>query len=178
MLTKGGMSLFERDMLKVMQILVDMEMKMFRGLPLKVIFLQNIVTDLLLGFGVPEAFTGFASYIKDKYGVEAGFVTMNMPMLVDFLISCGIENPIVCSTMNRAGYIVNPNCVAYEVALRKNNFRPVAMSVLASGGIRPKDAIEYVCKDLRVESVVFGASTKQHILETKALIDGCFQEGE
>src|SRR5208337_4541151 len=32
MVAKGGMSLFERDMLKVMEILVDIEMKIFRGL--------------------------------------------------------------------------------------------------------------------------------------------------
>ena len=49
MVTRGGLSLFERDMIKVMQILVDIEMKIFKGLKIKVIFLQNIVTDLLLG---------------------------------------------------------------------------------------------------------------------------------
>ena len=31
MVAKGGMSLFERDMLKVMEILVDMEMRIFQG---------------------------------------------------------------------------------------------------------------------------------------------------
>lgn len=175
MLAKGSMSLFEKDMLKVMQLLVDMEMKMFRGLPLRVVFLQNIVTDLLLGFQVSEAFTGFASYVRDKYGVEAGFVTTNMPMLVRFLTKSGLENPIVCSSINRAGYSMNPNREAYETALRENNFRPIAMSVLASGGISPREAIEYVCREQRIPSVVFGASTRQHIQETKALIDSCFQ---
>ena len=102
-LAKGGFSLFEKDMISVMQLLVDIEMKIFRDLDVKVIFLQNIVTDLLLGFGVKDVFVAFASHIKEKYGVEPGFVTLNMPKLVDFLIDCGIENPIVCSAINKAG---------------------------------------------------------------------------
>ena len=56
MMAKGGMSLFEKDMVKVMHMLIDIELKIFRGLNLKVIFLQNIVTDLLLGYGVKEIF--------------------------------------------------------------------------------------------------------------------------
>ena len=171
MLIKGGMSLFERDLLKVMQLLVDIEMKIFQGLNVKVVFLQNIVTDLILGLKAKEAFTGFASYMKNKYGIEAGFVTMNMPMLVDFLYECGIENPIVCSSINKAGYFMNPNVEAYETTLRQKKFRPMAMSILASGGVRPKDAVEYVCRELGIKSIVFGASSRQHILETKELIE-------
>ena len=34
-----------------MQLLIDAEMKMFHGLSTPVIFLQNVVTDLLLGVG-------------------------------------------------------------------------------------------------------------------------------
>ena len=68
MVAKGGMSLFERDMLKVMEILVDMEMKIFRGLNVRVIFLQNIVADLLLGLGAKDALTAFATYIRENTG--------------------------------------------------------------------------------------------------------------
>jgi hypothetical protein len=172
MITKGGMSLFEKDVIKVMQLLVDIEMKIFRDLNVKVIFLQNIVTDLLLGLGMKDFFIGFASHVKEKYGAEPGFNTMNMPKLVDFLLECGIENPIVCSSINKAGYFMNPDVASYEAALRGKKFRPMAMSVLASGAVRPKEAIEYVCGDLGIKTVVFGASSRQHILETKELIDG------
>jgi hypothetical protein len=171
MVAKGGMSLFERDMLKVMEILVDMEMRIFRGLNVKVIFLQNIVADLLLGLGAKDVFTAFAAYIKGKYGVDAGFVTMNMPKMVDFLLECGIKNPIVCSSINKAGYFMNPDIEAYEKALREKQFRPVAMSILASGGVKPKDAVEYVCRQKAIQSILFGASSRQHIVETKELIE-------
>ncbi len=175
MLTKGGFSLFEKDMLKVANILVDIEMKMFRDLNVKVIFLQNIVTDLLLGFGVKEVFVSFADYVREKYGVEPGFVSLNLPKLVDFLFDCGIENPIVCSAINKAGYFMNPDIASYEDTLKNKKFRPMAMSILASGAVKPEDAIKYVCGQPGIQSIVFGASSKNHIVETKELIDRNFQ---
>ena len=154
LITKAGSSLFEKDMLKVMQILIDIEMKIFRDLNVKVVFLQNIVADLLLGFGVKDLFVAFASYIKDKYGVEAGFVTLNMPKMVEVLLDCGIENPVVCSAINKAGYFMNPD-----------------MSILASGAVKPGEAVEYVCRQPAIQSIVFGASTREHIADTKELIE-------
>jgi phosphoribosylformimino-5-aminoimidazole carboxamide ribonucleotide (ProFAR) isomerase len=143
-------------------------------LNVKVIFLQNIVTDLLLGFGVKDVFVSFASHIKEKYDAEPGFVTMNMPKLVEFLLDCGIENPVVCSAINKAGYFMNPDIKTYESTLRENNFRPVAMSILASGAVKPREAVEYVCHQSGIQSIVFGASSGQHIVETKELIERYF----
>jgi hypothetical protein len=157
-------------MIKVMKILVDIEMRIFRDLNVKVLFLQNIVTDLLLGFGVKDAFIEFVSYIKEKYRVEPGFITLNLPKLVEFLLDCGIENPIVCSAINKAGYFMNPSIDAYEKTLRERRFRPIAMSILASGAVQPDEAVEYICQKLNIQSIVFGASNKQHISETKQLI--------
>ena len=171
MLIKGGTSLFERDMMKVMELLVDVEMKMFHDLNVRVVFLQNIVTDLLLGLGNKEVFGRFASHIRNKYGVDAGFVSMNMPKLVDFLLECGIDNPIVCSSINKAGYFMNPDMASYERALTEKKFRPIAMSILASGGVRPKEAVDYVCGFKQINSIVFGASSRQHIIETKNYIE-------
>ncbi len=171
MMTKGGMSLFEKDMVKIMQMLVDIELKIFRGLNLKVIFLQNIVTDLLLGYGVKEIFCAYSDYIKEKYQAEAGFVTQNMPQLVEFLLECGIENPIVCSSINKAGYLMNPDRHSYEKTLKDMPFRPIAMSIMASGAVRPEEAVRYICDQPEIQSIVFGASSKQHIIETRALIE-------
>ena len=133
-------------------------------------FLQNIVTDLLLGFGVKEVFIEFSSYIKEKYGAEPGFVTMNMPRLVDFLLDCNIENPVVCSAINKAGYFMNPDKETYEKTLQEKRFRSIAMSVLASGAVKPREAIEYVSSQPNIRSIVFGASSRKHIEETALLI--------
>lgn len=171
MLAKGGMSLFDKDMIKVMELLVDLEMKMFRGLDVRVVFLQNIVTDLLLGFRAKDFFIGYANHVREKYGAEPGFNSMNMPHLVDFLLGCGIKNPIVCSSINKVGYFMNPDIASYEDTIRTKPFRPMAMSVLASGAIPAREAIEYVCRQPQIRSIVFGASTKKNVEESKKLID-------
>jgi len=171
MLTKGGLSLFEKDMIRVMEVLIDIEMQIFRDLNVKVVFLQNILTDLLLGLGIKDVFVAFTQYIKEKHGAEPGFVTLNLPGLVDFLLDCGIENPVICSSINKAGYFMNPDIHTYEKTLREKEFQPIAMSILASGAIRPKEAIEYVCSQSSIRSIVFGASSSQHIVETKELIE-------
>ena len=172
MLRKGATTVIERDMMKVMQMLVDMELNIFRDLDVRVLFLQNIVTDLLMGLGNPEVFRSFADYVRDEHGVEPGFITMNLPSTVDTLLDAGIENPIVCSSINKAGYFMNPAMEAYEETLASKPFRPVAMSVLASGAVPPGEAIEYVTGLPGIQSVVFGASSRKHIAETAELIRG------
>lgn len=170
-LVRGGMSVINQNMIEVMKILVDMEMKMFRGLNVRAVFLQNIVADLLLGMGVKEYFIEFSVYVKQKYGVDAAFNTMNMPAMVDFLLACGIENPIVCSAINKLGYLMSPGKEAYEAAIRTKPFRPFAMSILASGAIAPRDAIEYVVNLGNVNAIVFGASSRNNIEQTKKMLD-------
>jgi hypothetical protein len=58
----------------------------------------------------------------------------------------------------------------YEKYLMEREFRPVAMQVLAAGALSPKEAIEYLGKFPKIESVLFGASSKSHIRETQELI--------
>jgi len=59
----------------------------------------------------------------------------------------------------------------YEKYLAEKQFRPIAMQVLAAGALRPKEAIEYLGNFRKIESVLFGASSKGHIQETKELIE-------
>jgi hypothetical protein len=170
-LVRGGKSIFKQDIVEVMKILVDMEMKMFRGLNVRAIFLQNIVTDLLLGMGIKQYFIEFANYVKEKYAVDPAFNTMNMPALVDFLLACDIKNPIVCSSINKVGYLMSPNRESYEVTIKTRKFRPVAMSVLASGSIPVREAVEYIVSLKNVQSIVFGASSRANIEQTRQIID-------
>jgi hypothetical protein len=169
-LTRGGMTVVNRDMIEVMKLLVDAEMRMFRGLDIQVLFLQNIVTDLLIGLGVKEVAGEFARYVRKRYAVEPGFNTMNLPACVEFLLASGVENPVVCASINQAGYLMSPDRQTCEDAIRTRPFRPVAMSVLASGAIPPRQAIEYVAGLDKVEAVVFGASSRAHIEHTLATI--------
>ena len=167
---RGGMSLAKKDIAGITTLLVDAEMKMFKGLNTPVIFLQNVVVDLLLGLDFKEAFRIFANHVKERYGAEPGFITMNMPKLLDVLEELGVENPIVCANINKVGFRMCGGFEAYERALRERKFRAIAMSVFASGAIPPREAIEWISQQPNIESIVFGASSSGNIRNTKALV--------
>lgn len=168
---RGGVSLVKKDIEGLTTLLVDAEMKMFNGLNTPVIFLQNVVVDLLLGLGFKEAFKIFADHVKTRYNAEPGFITMNMPMLLDALEDVGVENPIVCANINKIGFRMCGGFEEYERVLREKKFRAIAMSVFASGAIAPKEAIEWVCQQPNIEAIVFGASSRGNIHNTKELVD-------
>lgn len=174
---RGGMSVARKDVEGLARLLIDAEMKMFSGLPTPVIFIQNVVTDLLLGLGFDDAFRMFADHVRAKYGAEPGFITMNLPRLLDALDRVGIENPIVCSNINKIGFRMCGGLEAYEQAIATRRFRPIAMSVFASGAIPPREAIAYVCSQPKIESIVFGASSRANIVESKRLIDDMWASG-
>lgn len=168
---RGGKSLATKDVEGMTTLLVDAEMKMFHDLPTPVVFLQNIVVDLLLGLGFKDAFRVFADHVSDRYGAEPGFITMNLPLLLDVLEEVGVENPIVCSNINKIGFRMCGGLEAYEEALRERRFRAVAMSVFASGAIPPREAIEWICAQPNIESIVFGASSRANIRSTRELVE-------
>ena len=168
---RGTRSLAKKDIEGVTTLLIDSEMKMFAGLRTPVIFLQNIVVDLLLGLGFVEAFRIFANHVRRRYGAEPGFITMNLPRLLDVLDQLGIDNPIVCSNINKAGFRMSGGIEAYRRALAERRFRAIAMSVFASGALPPHEAIEWVCAQPNIVSIVFGASTRANIRSTRELVD-------
>jgi hypothetical protein len=168
---RGGRSLATKDVEGMTTLLIDAEMKMFEGLKTPVIFLQNLVVDLLLGLGFESAFAVFADHVRERYDAEPGFITMNLPMLLDSLDRVGIENPIVCSNINKIGFRMCGGIEAYEEAMRDRTFRAIAMSVFASGAIPPEEAIEWICAQPNLESIVFGASSARNIRSTRELVD-------
>lgn len=168
---KGGLALANKDVDGILRLLIDAEMKMFHGLKTPVIFLQNVITDLFLGVGMKDCFRIFHDHVRERYQAEPGFITMNTPMLLDVLEGLGIDNPIVCSNINKIGFRMCGGVDVYEKTIATRRFRPVAMSVFASGAISPREALGYVCQQPQIESIVFGASGRANIRQTKALID-------
>jgi len=168
---KGGMALLSKDYTSLMELMVDAEMKMFKGINTPVIFLQNVITDLLLGLRAEEILVAFYNHIKKKYNAEAGFITMNMPKLYEVLERNGIENPIICSSINKVGFRMSGSIKAYEDVLKTKKGRFIAMQVLAGGAIPPGEALEYVSKLPNIESILFGASSKKNIESTVSYIE-------
>jgi hypothetical protein len=167
---RGGASMAKKDIEGLTTLLIDAEMKMFEGLRTPVIFLQNVIVDLLLGLGFKDAFRIFADHVRQRYDAEPGFITMNLPALLPVLDQAGIENPVVCSNINKIGFRMSGGLEAYEQTLREHHFRAIAMSVYASGAIAPREAIEWVCAQPNVEAIVFGASSSRNIESTRDLV--------
>jgi hypothetical protein len=167
---RGGKALVTGDVESVVTLLIDAEMKAFAGMETPIIFLQNVVTDLVLGLGYFDAYRMFADHVRAKYGAEPGYFTMNLPRLLPALAAAGIENPIVCANVNKVAFRMSEGIEAYRAATQKYPARVIAMSVLASGAIPPREAIEWVVGEPYVTSILFGASSRQNIESTVRII--------
>ena len=169
---KGTRAVLTKDAMRMMEMLIDVEYKMFRDLNIKVFFLQNIITDLILGYDVKDVFEHFCEYIRKKYKVTPGFVTLNMPYLKSKLEGWGIDEVVICSSINAAGFNMHPNKEEYEKVISANDpskYQLMAMNVLASGSITPEQSFNYI-NGQNIQSVVFGASSKGHIQSSVEMI--------
>ena len=167
----GAISVMTQDLNRLMKMLVDAEMMRFKGVNTPVIFLQNVVTDLILGLKSFDFLGEFHRYVKEKYGAEAGFITMNLPLLLTALEEQGVENPIECANINKIGFRMSGGQEAYRKVLAEKKCRAIAMSVFASGAIPPREALEWACGIDGLSSIVFGASSPANIKQTKQIID-------
>jgi len=172
-MARGAMATLSFDAVGMMKMLVDQEMAIYRGLDVRVVFLQNIVVDLMLGFGNPMPFAEYAAYVRKKYGALPGFITQNMPLLRARLREWGIGEAVICSSVNKIGYLMSPGREEYERVLAENDpgeFQMMAMSTLASGAIPAPEAYAYINR-LNIQSVTFGASSRGNIEQTVRLIE-------
>lgn len=168
---KGGIAFMKKDFSALGELLIDAELKMFKGINTPVIWMQNVITDLLLGLGMTDFLVMFYNHVREKHNAEAGFITMNLPLLLNTLETAGIKNPTVCASINKIGFRMSGGIEVYEKVISEKRCRLVAMQVLAAGAISPKEAFEYVCKLEGVESILFGASSRANISQSKKLID-------
>ena len=165
MIGKGASAVLGKDAMKMMEMLIDVEYKMFKGLDVKCLFLQNVITDLILGYNIKDVFEHYCEYIRKKYNILPGFITLNMPYLKGKLEEWGIDEVVICSSINAAGFNMHPSKEEYERVIAENDpskYQLMAMNVLASGSITVQQSFDYI-NSLNLQSVVFGASSKGHI---------------
>jgi hypothetical protein len=160
------MAYLSDDHEKMMELLVDAEMKMFHGIDTPVVFLQNVVTDLLLGLKAYGMLAAFHAYVRKKYNAEAGFITMNLPLLSEVLEQLKIEQPIICASVNKDGFRMSGGKQRYEEVIAQKKNRVIAMQIFGGGFISPKEAVEYVVSLDGIESILFGASSASNIQQT------------
>lgn len=169
-LMRGGIAYVSKDYIAMMELMVDAELKMFKHSKTPIIFLQNVVTDLLLGLGMGKVLKAFHDHIQKKYNVEAGFITMNLPMLTELLKANGVTNPIICSSINYDGFRMSGGKTLYEKYLKQGDSRNIAMQIFSGGSTSPTQAINYICSLPNIQSILFGASNEDNIRKTISMI--------
>lgn len=177
-MARGASAVLTLDAVKLMKMLIDEEMAIYDGLDVRVVFLQNIIVDLMLGYDVPDPFIAYCEYIRERFGAWPGLITQNLPFLHRKLGEWGIEGVVICASVNKIGYLMSPGVPEYEALLAQNDGskNPVmAMSTLASGAVPAPEAYEYINR-LNIQSVVFGASSPGNIKQTVSLIEPADKE--
>ena len=168
----GAWAAINKDAVKMMELLFDAETAMFKGLDVKVVFIQNVVADLMLGYGMKDVFKAYCDLVRKKYKALPGFITLNLPYMLNKLKEWDVEEVVVCSSINKIGFNMNPSFESYLDAIRQNDsskYQIMAMSTLASGAIPPKEAFDFV-NGLNIQSVVFGASSERNIRSSLGMI--------
>lgn len=157
--------LFSGNIKYILPLLLDLEVpkNLNKG---SYIYLQNIVTDLLLGMKRFDLLEGFCTSVLKK-GYLPGLITLN-PVLLGDVISNFDNNLqqklIICYNINDRGFNVFPNLKEVEIFTNKKSpFKKMGMSILSSGGINNiKDSLNYI-KKLPLDYVVYGSSNLMNI---------------
>lgn len=170
MLMSGGMGLAGGDYERLIRVLVDLEMQIFRDVPVRALFLHNVVVDLLLALEIDGILAMYAQHCREKHGVRPGFGTLNLPTLVKALDKEGVKDAVIMTSVNPIGFFMNPGREACEEVLKRDDLDIMAMSILASGAISPKDAFAYTASFPAVKSFLFGASRAETMQKSLGIL--------
>jgi len=136
------------------------------------IYMQNVITDLLLGLNRGDLIIKFINTVI-KMGYKPGIITLN-PIKLDELINNNktLESSdlIVCFNINKQGFNVFPSLNAVERYIKsKPNYKLMGMSIFASGAAKIPDSIEFI-KKLNLDYVVFGTSKIKNVKSNFTLL--------
>ncbi len=163
LLWKGTSGFLRKDFEKLFQTFIDLELLPLTKTRKKIIFLHDVVTDVAISLGMNKIIENFVNHIETQYGVQAGLVTKNFPLLVKTLEEWEIKIPTVMTSFNPIGYQMNPSKEDCEKCVSKTEVIP--MNMLAGGYLKPEESFQYLSK-LGVKSIVVGMSSKEHAQET------------
>lgn len=170
MFFKGGLGLATKDYFKLIGVLVDLEMQIYRDLPVRAAFLHNVVVDLLLALEIDGLLKFYADHVRDKHNTRPGFGSLNLPRLVDRLKAEGVEDAVIMTSVNKKGFFMNPSQKACEDALKDSGYDIMAMSILASGSIPAEEAFRYAASFPAVKCLLFGASRDETLAKSLDII--------
>jgi len=163
MALKSVVNLAKRDYVSMAISALQLEICPFVDVDIKVLFLHNVITDLLLALKVRDAFIEYIEYVKEKLGVDPGFITLNFQLFKNSFEEWNIEPSFVMTPVNPGGYDMNPSKEAVENAIKNYKGKIMAMNVLGGGAFSVERAHQYLKKFNNIEYCVVGASTEEHL---------------
>lgn len=168
-IVKTAGNLLTLNHMGILERLIDVELAPFHGLNIKAIFLHNALCDLALGYNMKDIIKGYDTYIKNVYHAVPGYGTLNYSSFAKFLNSCGLEESLIMTAVNKKGFLMNPTRDEVVADIAHNKHTVLAMATLASGRIPPAEAYEFV-EETGIKHVVVGLSSKKHADETFDII--------
>jgi hypothetical protein len=165
-ITKGSIGAIRKDIFELFKLFVDLELLQLRDAKINTVFLHDVFTELALSLNLKSIFQSFQEHLREEYGVEAGLVTKNFPLLVDRLEDWNLTFSTIMTSFNRVGFQMNPSKRSCEHSLLKYDGKVIAMSVLAGGFLEPNEAYSYILSQPKIRSVVIGISSVSHAKKT------------
>ena len=162
----GGIKLVARQNLKsITPLALNLEVpkNLKKG---SYIYMQNIITDLLLGMGRGDILIEFIKSVSNL-GYKPGIITLN-PIMFDKLLEnekdeAWLKDLVVCFNINKEGFNVFPSLGSVENFIKsKPKYKLMGMSIFASGAANIPDSINFI-KKFNLDYVVFGSSRVENI---------------
>ncbi|MDT7834484.1 hypothetical protein [Aquabacterium sp. OR-4] len=149
----------------VMELLLEIELLMCRGIAVKGVFLQNVIFDLLMGLRAHRLIEGFDREVRRRFGATPGYITMNHGLAQTLLCDeIGLSQPWVCTNFNAGGFRMHPSPEQVVQTFANGRSCNIAMSVFASGALSADAAVRFMQTARGVDSVLFGSSSQKNIV--------------
>ena len=169
----GFKYLFTRNIKHIIPLILDIEVpkNLKKG---SYVYLQNIITDLLLGIGREDLIIGFINSVT-QMGYKPGIITLNPVLLNKYLVHTDniylLKDLIVCFNINKEGFNVFPNLQNVEKLIKsKTHYKLMGMSIFASGAGNIPSSVDYI-KELPLDYVVFGTSKLENVESNMKLFE-------
>jgi len=159
--------IYSREIFNLAALAVNLEIqnKLPKG---SRVYLQNLVTDMLIGLNRSDIILDFIKQIY-QLGYLPGIVTLN-PVLLNQIINSDTKwdnytnDLVVCFNLNKEGFNVFPSLQSVENLITSNpKYKIMVMSIFSSGStLIINESIEYI-KDFNIDYVVFGTSNLSNL---------------
>ena len=138
------------------------------------IIFHQLITDMALALDLDWIFKEYIDFLSNRK-ITPGFNTGNFAYLVNKFNEWKIDlnKVLILAPFNKVGFQMTPSIEECESAL---GLLPsptvIAMSVLASGSVKPKDAADYIAGLPNVRGVALGVSKQSQAEDTFHLFKG------